>query len=99
MKIILKRKLKILGEENLIKFIYNIELENDNQSFKNFDIGNEEELIDYLLKNDILSKLDSHKPIYYSLSIYFFSKINNLNEISYENTKMISHINRKEITK
>ena len=99
MKIILKRKLNILGEENLIKFIYDVELENDKQSFKNFDIGNEEELIDYLLKNDILSKFDSHKPIYYSLSIYFFSKINNLNEISYENTKMVSHISRKEVRK
>ena len=99
MKIILKRKLNILGEENLIKFIFDVKLENDKQSFKNFDIGNEEELIDSLLNDDILSKLNSHKPIDYSLSVYFFSKINNLNEISYENTKMISHINREEITK
>ena len=51
MKILIKRNLKILGKENVIKFIYNVELEQDKMSFKNFDIGNEEELVSSLLAN------------------------------------------------
>ena len=51
MKILIKRTKKILGKENIIKFIYNVELEQDKMSFQDFDIDTEEELINKLLSN------------------------------------------------
>ena len=98
MKILIKRNIKILGKENIIKFIYNVELGKDKMSFKNFDIGNEEELVNSLLANlndDFFLKLN--KQLYLGLSNYFFSNIKNLYEISYENEDYISIVNRKDI--
>ena len=98
MKILIKRNIKILGKENIIKFIYNVELEQNKMGFKNFDIGNEEELISVLLTNlndEFFLKLNN--PLYLALSIYFFSNIKGLNEISYENEDYISVVNRKDI--
>ena len=98
MKILIKRNLKILGKENVIKFVYDVELEQDKMSFKNFDIGNEEELVNLLLTNlndDFFLKLN--KQLYLWLSNYFFSNIKNLYEISYENEDYISIVNRKDI--
>ena len=98
MKLLIKRNKRILGKDNIIKFIYDVELEHDKMGFKNFDIGNEEELINSLLANlteEFFVKLN--KPLYLVLSIYFFSNIKNLNEISYENEDYISVVNKKDI--
>ena len=98
MKILIKRTKKILGKENIIKFIYNVELEQDKMSFQDFDIDTEEELINKLLSNlndEFYQKLN--KPLYSELSIYFFSNIKELNEISYENEDYISIVNKKDI--
>ena len=98
MKILIKRTKKILGKENIIKFIYNVELEQDKMGFKNFDIDTEEELINKLMFNlndEFYQKLN--KPLYLELSIYFFSNIKELNEISYENEDYVSIVNKKDI--
>ena len=98
MKILIKRNKRILGKENIIKFIYDVELEQDKMGFKNFDIGNEEELINSLLTNltdEFFVKLN--KPLYLALSIYFFSNIKKVNEISYENEDYVSIVNKKDI--
>ena len=98
MQILIKRNIKILGKENIVKFIYNVELEQNRMGFKNFDMGNEEELISELITNlndEFFLKIN--KPLYLALSIYFFSNIKKLDEISYENENYISIISKKDI--
>ena len=98
MQILIKRNIKILGKENIVKFIYNVELEQNRMGFKNFDMGNEEELISELITNltdEFFLKIN--KPLYLALSIYFFSNIKKLDKISYENENYISIISKKDI--
>ena len=98
MKILIKKNIKILGRKNIIKFIYNVELEQNKMGFKNFDVANEEEIINELLTNlndEFFLKLN--KPLYLALSIYFFSNIKELSEISYENDDYVSIVNKKDI--
>lgn len=100
MVFIIKRHIKLLNNENIINFIYNLDIKSNKMGFENFDIGNEEELIDELLKplnNEFLRHLDEKRPLYIALSVYFFTNLKNLKEISYENNKHISIVKKGEI--
>ena len=68
MEYIIKRKLNLFGVTNIIKFYYNVKITEN--KFENFDIGNEEELIDELINN-----LDIKNTSYFLISQYFFKKI------------------------
>lgn len=100
MKYIIKRNINLFGKNNIIKFEYNVTLNKNNNGFVDFDIGNEEIMI-----NNILTKLDAEtikkfneiKPIYVSLSTYFFDKLNNLFAIEYETIDSVSKITKKEL--
>jgi hypothetical protein len=90
----------MLGIDNAINFIYNVELDSHKMGFKEFDINDEEEIIDSILNrldNNVLIKLNEDKPLYVSLSKLFFSKIKKLESIEYENLKHISIINREDL--
>ena len=89
MEYIIKRKLNLFGVTNIIKFYYNVTITEN--KFENFDIGNEEELIDELINN-----LDIKNTSYLLVSQYFFKKIKNLNFLEYETEKFISKISRDE---
>lgn len=97
----IKRKKTILDKENLILFGYDVKLDTINGGFTNFDIGNEEELIDSVLEgiNDsILNSKDINKrPYYITLSIILFSKLNNLTSIEYITDNYDSIVNREDI--
>jgi hypothetical protein len=89
MEYVIKRKLNLFGVTNIIKFYYNVKITKN--GFENFDIGNEEELIDELINN-----LDIKNTSYLLVSQYFFKKIKNLNFLEYETEKFISKISRDE---
>ena len=97
----IKRKKTILDKENLILFGYDIKLDTINGGFTNFDIGNEEELIDYVLEEINDSILDSNninrRPYYITLSIILFSKLNNVTSIEYITDNYVSIVNREDI--
>ena len=50
MKYIIKRSINLFGKNNIIKFCYNVKINNNGNGFENFDIGNEEIIINDLLK-------------------------------------------------
>ena len=50
MKYIIKRSINLFGKNNIIKFGYNVKINNNGNGFENFDIGNEEIIINDLLK-------------------------------------------------
>lgn len=97
----IKRKKTILDKENLILFGYDVKLDITNSGFTNFDIGNEEDLIDSVLEeinDNILNSNDINKrPYYITLSIILFSKLNNLTSIEYITDNYVSIINREDI--
>lgn len=100
MKYIIKRNLSILGDENIIKFEYNVKINDSKNGFENFDIGNEEIAIDSLLKklnNETILKLNEFNPIYISMSNYFFENLSNLIAIEYETKSTISKIKRPDL--
>lgn len=100
MKYIIKRNINLFGKNNIIKFEYNVVLNKNKNGFENFDIGNEEIKI-----NDLLMKLDAEtikkfseiKPIYVSLSTYFFERLDNLIAIEYETIDSASKITKQEL--
>ena len=49
MQIQIKRTIKMLEIENIIHFIYNVELDSCKMGFKDFDINDEEKIIDSIL--------------------------------------------------
>ncbi len=101
MKYIIKRKIKLFNEDNIIKFSYQVKLNENLDGFINFDLDNEKILIDDLLEkidDELINKL-SIKPIYIALSLYFFANIKNLFEIEYETCDSISKITRKDLNK
>lgn len=97
----IKRKKTILDKENLILFGYDVKLDIINGGFTNFDIGNEEELIDSVLEEINDSVLDSNninrRPYYITLSIILFSKLNNVTSIEYITDNYVSIVNREDI--
>jgi len=100
MKYIVKRNINLFGKDNIIKFGYNVKINSSKNGFENFDIGNEEIMIDSLLtKLDVetISKLNEVNPIYISLSDYFFSNLTKLCAIEYETNSTISRITRQDL--
>ena len=72
MKYIIKRNIDLFSKENIIKFEYNVQLNKAKNGFEDFDIDNEEIMIDELLTKldiDTIRKLDKVKPLYVSLSV------------------------------
>lgn len=51
MKYIIKKNINLFGKTNIIKFGYNVKINNSKNGFENFDIGSEEIIINNLLKN------------------------------------------------
>lgn len=99
MKYIIKRKIKLFNEDNIIKFCYQVKLNENLDGFINFDLDNEKILIDNLLEkidDELINKL-SIKPIYIALSLYFFANIKKLIEIEYETSDSISKMTRKDL--
>ena len=100
MKYIIKRKINLFGKINIIKFGYNVKINNNGNGFENFDIGNEEIIISNLLKSlnqETINKLNKKNPIYISLSKYFFDNNKKLSAIEYENDMAISRITRDDL--
>ena len=100
MKYIIKRKINLFGKINIIKFGYNVKINNNGNGFENFDIGNEEIIISNLLKSlnqETINKLNEKNPIYISLSKYFFDNNKKLSAIEYENDVAISRITREDL--
>ena len=100
MKYIIKRKINLFGKINIIKFGYNVKINNNGNGFENFDIGNEEIVINNLLKplnQEVINKLNEKNPIYISLSKYFFDNNKKISTIEYENDVAISKITRDEL--
>lgn len=100
MKYIIKRNINLFGRNNVIKFGYIVKINNSKNGFENFDIGNEEHLIDNLLKElneETIMNLNKVNPIYISLSNYFFSNLTNLCSIEYETNNAISKIARQDL--
>lgn len=98
MKYIIKRNINLFGKINIIKFGYNVKINNNGNGFENFDIGNEEIIISNLLKplnQETINKLNEKNPIYISLSKYFFDNNKKLSAIEYENDMAISRITRE----
>ena len=50
MRYIIKRKIGLFGKKNTIKFEHFLKINSSKNGLENFDIGNEEILIDNLLK-------------------------------------------------
>lgn len=100
MKYIIKRNLNLFGNNNIIRFEYDVKINNYSNGFENFDIGNEEILLDSLLKklnNETILKLNEINPIYISISNYFFNNITRLFAIEYETLSTISRIERQDL--
>ena len=100
MKYIIKRNINLFGKINIIKFGYNVKINNNGNGFENFDIGNEEIIISNLLKplnQETINKLNEKNPIYISLSKYFFDNNKKLSAIEYENDLAISRITRDDL--
>ena len=100
MKYIIKRNINLFGKTNVIKFGYNVKINNNGNGFENFDIGNEEIIISNLLKSlnqETINKLNEKNPIYISLSKYFFDNNKKLSAIEYENDMAISRITRDDL--
>ena len=100
MKYIIKRNINLFGKINIIKFGYTVKINNNGNGFENFDIGNEEIVINNLLKplnQETINKLNEKNPIYISLSKYFFDNNKKLSTIEYENDVAISKITRDEL--
>ena len=100
MKYIIKRNINLFGKTNVIKFGYNVKINNNGNGFENFDIGNEEIIINGLLKHlheETINKLNEVNPIYISLSKYFFENNNKLSTIEYETDMAISRITREDL--
>ena len=99
MKYIIKRNINLFDRYNIIKFGYDVKI-NNNNGFENFDIGNEEIKIDSLIKtldDNTINKLNKVNPIYISLSIYFFDNLTKLETIEYETSNAISKISRQDL--
>ncbi len=100
MKYIIKRNINLFGYNNIIKFVYDVNINKETKGFNNFDIGNEENNIDILLNklnDEVISKLNKISPIYISLSEYFFNNLSKLCEIEYETINTISKITRQDL--
>ena len=100
MEYIFKRSINLFGKNNIIKFVYNVEINSNKNGFKNFDINDEELAINRLLNklNDKeIMKLNKMNPIYISLSNYFFNNLGNLLAIEYETGDSIAKITRKDL--
>lgn len=100
MKYIIKRNIDLFGKINIIKFSYNVKINNNENGFENFDIGNEEIIIDNLLKplnQETINIMNEKNPIYISLSKYFFDNNKKLSAIEYENDMHISRIKRDDL--
>ena len=100
MKYIIKRNINLVGKINIIKFDYNVKINNNGNGFENFDIRNEEIVINNLLKTlnqETINKLNEKNPIYISLSKYFFDNDKKLIAIEYENDVTISRITRDDL--
>lgn len=100
MKYIIKRNINLFGTPNIIKFGYNVKINNNGNGFENFDIGNEEIIINDLLKHlnqETINKLNEVNPIYVSLSKYFFDNNVRLSAIEYENNTTISRVTREDL--
>ncbi|MDD5979847.1 MAG: hypothetical protein PUC23_01890 [bacterium] len=100
MKYIIKRNINLFGKINIIKFGYNVKINNNENGFENFDIGNEEIIINNLLKTlnqETINKLNERNPIYISLSKYFFDNNKKLCAIEYESDIAISRITREDL--
>ena len=100
MKYIIKRSINLFGKNNIIKFGYNVKINNNGNGFENFDIGNEEIIINDLLKplnQDTINRLNEINPIYISLSKYFFDNNKKLSATEYENDVAISRITREDL--
>lgn len=100
MKYIIKRNLNLFGNNNIIKFEYNVKINPSRKGFENFDIGNEEIIINNLLSklnNETILKLNEINPIYISLSNYFFDNLIQLSAIEYETLSNISRIERQDL--
>lgn len=85
----------MFGKTNIIKFGYNVKINNNGNGFENFDIGNEEIIINNLLNplnQETINKLNEINPIYISLSKYFFDNDQKLSAIEYESNIAISKI-------
>lgn len=100
MKYIIKRNINLFGKNNIIKFGYDVKINNNENGFENFDIGNEEIIINSLLKTlnpETINKLNEKNPIYISLSKYFFDNDKKLSEIEFESDIAISRIMREDL--
>lgn len=100
MKYIMKRNIDLFGKINIIKFGYNVKINSNGNGFENFDIGNEEIIINNLLKSlnqETINKLNEMNSIYISLSKYFFDNTKKLSAIEYENDIAISRITREDL--
>ena len=100
MKYSIKRNINLFGKTNIIKFCYNVKINNNGNGFENFDIGNEQIIINNLLKTlnqETINKLNEINPIYISLSKYFFDNNKKLSAIEYENDMTISRITREDL--
>ena len=100
MKYIIKRNIDLFGKINIIKFSYNVKINNNENGFEDFDIGNEEIIINNLLKplnQETINKMNEKNPIYISLSKYFFDNNKKLCAIEYENDMHISRITRDDL--
>ncbi len=100
MQYIIKKNINLFGELNVIKFGYNVKINNSKNGFENFDIGNESINLDNLLKKldeQTIIKLNNLNPIYISLSDYFFKSLSKLSFIEYETIETISRIERKDL--
>lgn len=100
MEYIIKRNINLFGKNNIIKFGYNVKINENGNGFENFDIGNEEIVINNLLESlnqETINKLNEKNPIYISLSKYFFDNNKKLSTIEYENDVAISKITRDEL--
>lgn len=101
MKYIIKRNINLFGKNNIVKFEYDVKLNKTNNGFENFDIGNEESLIDSLLANlndETISSLNKISPIYISLANYIFNNLTNLCGIEYETSDTVSKILRDDLS-
>lgn len=100
MKYIIKKSINLFGKTNIIKFGYNVKINTNGNGFENFDIGNEEIIINNLLNplnQETINKLNEINPIYISLSKYFFDNNQKLSAIEYENDIAISKITRDDL--
>lgn len=67
MRYVIKRNINLFGNDNIIKFGFNVKISANRIGFENFDIDNTEISIDNLLR-----KLDTEIIVKLSSSIYIF---------------------------